>query len=134
MNKKVGGYKSHWNFRDAHVRVYDPRGFEFEISVPNLLFILREGDCSRGKGLEGKFVYAWDKTELVLLPVASQDYQHSKNFTNLQDKKVSAKELVEGATYTTKKQEVLTYLGKFDYHFMLEMSHNYEYGANGYRD
>jgi hypothetical protein len=54
LNKKVGGYKSSWNFRDAHVRVYDPRGFEFEISVPNLLFILREGDCSRGKGPGGQ--------------------------------------------------------------------------------
>ena len=36
LNKKVGGYKSDWNFRQAYVRVYDPRGFEFEITVPNL--------------------------------------------------------------------------------------------------
>lgn len=125
LNKKVGGYKSHWNFRDAHVRVYDPRGFEFEISVPNLLFILRETDCSRGKGLEGKFVYAWDKQELVLLPVGSQDYKNSMNFTNLQDKSVHAKNLVEGASYTTKKQEILTYVGKFDYYFMLEMQYDF---------
>jgi hypothetical protein len=116
LNKKVGGYKSHWNFRDAHVRVYDPRGFEFEISVPNLLFILRECDCSRGKGLEGKFVYAWEGTELVLLPVCSVDYKNSTDYTNLQSCKVKAKELIPGASYRTKKQDVYVYLGKFIKH------------------
>ena len=121
LNKKVGGYKSNWNFRDSHVRVYDPRGFEFEISVPNLLFILRETDCSRGKGLAGKFVYAWEGTELVLLPVGSQDYQNSKDFTELQGTQVHAKDLIPGATYTTKNQENLTYLGKFNFHFIVEM-------------
>lgn len=118
LNKKVGGYKSHWNYRDAHVRVYDPRGFEFEISVPNLLFILSEGDCSRGKGLEGKFVYAWEGTELVLLPVSSEDYKNSTDFTNLQTCKVKAKELIPGASYKTKRQEIYVYLGKFTKHIL----------------
>lgn len=122
LNKKVGGHRSHWNYRDAHVRVYDPRDFEFEISVPNLLFILREGDCSRGKGLEGKFVYAWEGTELVLLPVQSEDYKNSKDFTNLQDKTVKVKEMILGASYMTRKQEQLTYLGRFDYYFWLDRS------------
>jgi hypothetical protein len=35
-----------------------PRGFEFEISIPNLLYILQE--CNSTKGLDGEFVYAWD--------------------------------------------------------------------------
>lgn len=116
LNKKVGGHRSHWNYRDAHVRVYDPRDFEFEISVPNLLYILTQCDCSRGKGLEGKFVYAWDGTELVLLPATSEEYKQSKSFTILQNQAVKAKELVAGASYITKKQEVLTYVGRYDYH------------------
>lgn len=116
LNRKVGGYKSHWNFRDAHVRVFDPRGFEFEISVPNLLFILKECDCSRGKGLEGKFVYAWEGTELILLPVSSEDYTNSQSYTLLQTQSVKAKDLVPGSSYITKKQEVLTYVGKYDYY------------------
>ena len=94
------------------------RDFEFEISVANLLFILRECDCSRGKGLEGKFVYAWDGTELVLLPEVSSDYQNSKKYTELQGQVVYAKELIPGASYQTKKQEILVYLGKFDYHYI----------------
>jgi hypothetical protein len=117
LNKKVGGYKSEWNFRDAHVRVYDPRDFEFEISVPNLVFILSCCDCSRGKGLEGKFVYAWDKSELVLLPVDSDEYRKSKSFTVLQSQRVIGKELVAGGTYLTKQQKELVYVGRFEHYF-----------------
>ncbi len=93
LNKGVGGTRESWgwNTRNEYIRVYDPRDFEFEISVSNLLFILRECDCSKGKGLEGKFVYAWDGTELVLLPEQSQDYQSSQNFTKLQGLSVKYK-------------------------------------------
>ena len=115
LNKKVGGYKSHWNYRQAYTRVFDPRGFEFEITVENLLYILEQCDCYRGKGLEGKFVYAWDGTELVLLPSSSEEYKQSQSYTVLQNKVVKAKDLVAGASYLTKKQETLIYLGRFDY-------------------
>lgn len=123
LNKKVGGVRESygWNTRQEYVRVYDPRGFEFEISIPNLLFILKECDCSRGKGLEGKFVYAWDGTSLVLLPVASQEYVESSSFTELQVGKVSARDLIVGATYLTKKKQRFTYLGRLDYFFMVDV-------------
>lgn len=118
LNKGVGGARHSygWNPRNEYIRVYDPRGHEFEISLANLLFILRECDCSRGKGLQGKFVYAWDKTELVLLPVGSQEYKKSMEFTELQGKKLKIKDLVLGATYSTRQNEDLVYLGKFDYY------------------
>lgn len=118
LNKGVGGARRSygWNVRNEYIRVYDPRDFEFEISIANLLFILRECDCSKGKGLEGKFVYAWEGTELVLLPTISDDYQQCRRFTDLQTQGVKSKELIQGASYTTKKLETLTYLGRFDYH------------------
>lgn len=118
LNKGVGGTRHSygWNPRNEYIRVYDPRGFEFEISVANLLFILRECDCSRGKGLQGKFVYSWDKTELVLLPVGSQEYKKSAEYTDLQGKKLKIKDLVLGAAYLTRQNEELIYLGKFDYY------------------
>ena len=127
LNKGVGGqrHSDGWNARNEYIRVYDPRDFEFEISVANLLFILRECDCSKGKGLEGKFVYAWDGTELVLLPECSVDYKNSQSFTQLQTQSVKFKDLILGASYTTKRQETLTYLGKFDYHIIVD---------NHYRD
>lgn len=52
----------------------------------------------------------------MLLPATSGEYKASKSFTILQNQTVKAKELVVGASYITKKQEVLTYVGRFDHH------------------
>jgi len=127
LNKGVGGTRNSygWNPRNEYIRVYDPRGFEFEISVPNLLFILKECDCSRGKGLEGEFVYSWDKSELVLVPVSSMDYKLSQEFTDFKEKSVKVKELVDGATYTTKNMEDIVYVGRFEYHFAVSNRWSY---------
>lgn len=134
LNKGVGGVRQSygWNARNEYIRVFDPRGFEIEISVANLLFILTQYDCSRGKGLEGKFVYAWDGKELVLLPVKSEDYKKSKEFTELQGKQVRAKDLIPGATYLTKKQNKLIFLGKLDYHFVVRQKNDYDYNISEY--
>lgn len=121
LNKRVGGGRSYdwydW-VRDTKVRIFDPRGFEFEITVPNLLYILQEADCSRGKGLEGKFLYAWDKKDLVLLPAGSQQYKDSAEFTLLQNQRVKVKDLIPGATYVTKQQEEMIFLGRLPCNFM----------------
>jgi hypothetical protein len=118
MNKKVGDYKSDWNHRKAHIRMYDPRGFEFEIGVENLLYILEECNSIKGKGLEGEFVYAFDKADLVLLPVTAQEYASSSKFTNMQTNKVSKKDVIEGCVYINKQMKEVMYLGHhevFDY-------------------
>jgi hypothetical protein len=113
LNKKVGDYKSEWNHRMGKCRVYDPRGWEFEISFENLLFILQECISNKGKGLEGTFVYAWDGKDLVLLPTSSQDYQDSVAFTEMQTKKVSSKDLVIGRTYINSQNRRQVYLGRY---------------------
>lgn len=122
LNKGVGGARASygWNTRNEYIRVYDPRNFEFEISVSNLLFILRECDCSKGKGLEGSFVYAWSGTDLVLLPSISSDFEKCKAYTALQAVGVKSKELIAGATYETKRQEKLVYIGRFDHYEHLQ--------------
>lgn len=114
LNKKVGGGSGGWNHRATYARVYDPRGWEVELSIPNLLYILQETDCVRGKGILGEMVYSWSGKDLVLLPCGASDYQASKNFTNLQKQKISFKELIVGATYKNKKDEELVYLGRLD--------------------
>lgn len=124
-----GGGDSHSRYSDyygraAFIRVYDPRGFEFEITLENMLFILRYADCSRGKGLEGNFVYAWSGKDLVLLPEGCQEYKESMEFTQLKSLKVSTKELIAGNTYFTKDMENLLYLGKHNYLPHSYYSHN----------
>lgn len=118
LNKKVGDYVSDWNHRQAYVRIYDPRNFEFEITIPNLLYILENANSIKGKGLEGDFVYGWDGKELLLIPVESPDYVALTNYSAMlvNPEKFSAKNMIPGATYLTNKNKRLIYLGRFDYH------------------
>ena len=113
LNKKAGGYSTGWNHRNTYCRVYDPRGWEFEISIENLLFILENSDSYKGKGLTGEFVYSWLGTELVLLPTSSVDYKNSMEFTNITNKSISTKDLTPGYTYYDNSAKEVIYLGKF---------------------
>lgn len=115
LNKKVGGYKSDWNFRQAYVRVYDPRGFEFEITVPNLIYILENCSSIKGKGLEGEFVYGWEGKDLLLIPVDAPDYAKYKKYTDaiFSPKKIGKKDLVLGGTYQLTTGKSVVYMGQF---------------------
>jgi hypothetical protein len=123
LNRNVGGVKESYGSYDVRiekVRVYDPRGFEFEIDIPNVLTILQECTSVKGKGLEGEFVYGWAGANLILIPTSCQQYKESQEYTDLQSTKISAKELIPGCSYKTKKQKDLIYLGKmnwFDYKY-----------------
>ena len=117
LNKKVGDYAGDWgNHRQAYCRIYDPRGFEFEITINNLLYILEHCDCLKGKGLDGEFVYGWDRKDLILIPVDSPDYKEIKSRTDkIQNgKRFKGKDLIIGATYLTKNDQKWVYMGRFD--------------------
>ena len=136
LNKKVGDYNSGWNHRKAYCRVYDPRGFEFEIGFENLLYILENANSIKGKGLEGEFVYGWWGTDLVLVPVDSPDYQDLMQYNQMKQKRrnVRVKELVKGATYVTKENDRAVYLGKFPYYKPCIAWLNMHSGESGYTD
>lgn len=118
LNKKVGGVEESWGWdaRKTYTRIYDPRGFEFEITIPNLLWILENCNCIKGKGLDGQFVYGWDGKELVLIPVDSPDYQEIERKNQLFHKNefIKAKDLKIGATYRDKNDNEYVYMGRFD--------------------
>lgn len=115
LNKKVGGDRYSWNPRQTYTRVYDPRGFEFEITIPNLLWILENCNCIKGKGLEGKFVYGWEGTELLLVPVESPDYKEIEEKSQIRNNNefIAAKDLIVGGTYETIEGEQYVFMGKF---------------------
>lgn len=104
----------HWGSGRSVVRVWDPRDFEFEISVDNLIGILMHSDVSK-RDITEPCVYAWNGTELILLPTNSVEYQESVKHTDKQSMKVTAKSLVPGRTYTLKREPSdVVYLGYFD--------------------
>jgi hypothetical protein len=117
LNKKVGDYDSGWNHRHAYVRIYDPRNFEFEISIENLLYILENTSAIKGKGLEGDFVYGWDGKDLILIPTESPDYVSMNEYNNIlhNNETIKAKDLIIGATYLTKDNCEMIYMGRYDY-------------------
>jgi hypothetical protein len=116
INKGIQRY-SDWNGGGrAMVRVYDSRDFEFEITLPNLEFILTECDCSKGKGFEGRFVYAWDGKDLILTPITSQEYKDCFKDMEFKNMKLKKKDFIEGHTYKNIDREEYIYLGVFDYY------------------
>lgn len=111
LNRKAGGTKYGWNARQTYCRIYDPRGFEFEVNIQNLLYILENANSIKGKGLEGKFVYGWDGKDLVLVPEDSPEFQEMKEFSIMQNQNVKKSELVPGRIYIDSYTRRCTYLG-----------------------
>lgn len=116
LNKNIQRYNwNHFGSGRSMIRVYDPRGIEFEVTTENLIAILTHSDCLK-RGLSGEYVYAWSGKELVLLPTSCEEYQAANDFTKLQAMKISAKELVAGAAYKTKKDKIVIYVGRFPWY------------------
>lgn len=130
LNKRAGGVEESWgwNARKTYCRIYDPRNFEFEITIENLLYILENANSIKGKGLEGEFVYGWDGKDLVLMPVESPDYKQIVEYNKIvhNNESIKTKDLILGATYLTKDNVEWIYMGRFDYY-----SDGYEWLENG---
>lgn len=132
-NKVISGFRiltnikrNPYHFGDAteKVRIFDPRGFEFEISISNLIFLFDHGNLIDLE-YQGECVFAWDGTELVLLPVNSLVYKENTAKMENITKNVKAKDLIVGASYSLKKKnEEYVYLGHYYYchDFNLEKS------------
>ena len=103
LHKDIKRYNwGNFSSKRTMIRVYDPRGIEFEITPDNLIGVLMNSDCSK-RGLSGKYVYAWSGTELVLLPTSAEEYDKAGTYTELQSGSIGVKDLVEGCSYKTKK-------------------------------
>lgn len=118
----------HWGSGRSVIRVWDPRDFEFEISVDNLIGILMHADVSK-RDITEPCVFAWYGTELILLPTNSVEYQESVAHTAKQERKFSAKDLTPGYTYSVRKESrSVVYLGYFDRYEVESVYENERYG------
>lgn len=114
LNKKVGDDKYSWFHRQSYCRIFDPRGFEFEITIDNLLYILEYVDC-KCKKLTGEFVYGWDYTQLILVPTSSPDYiELVKRSEKIVNRNLTVKDLKVGFEYLGKDNKTYIYMGKHD--------------------
>lgn len=114
INKSVGGYVDHW-MRQSYIRMYDSTfNLEFEITLPNLNYILNNCSWNPDKGLDGDFVYAWYGTDLWLLPVNSEAYKASTEHAEKvkKSKRFKEKDLIVGHGYRFEDGSVFIYLGK----------------------
>jgi len=117
--KSKDGSVSRWgkyNYLEK-ILIFDPRGFEFDISLKNLLFILEQTDMHSIEGAE--LAYGWYDNEFLLLPTQSEDYKESFE-KSLKERKrgyITPKELIVGATYMTKENLKLIYLGRFNEYY-----------------
>lgn len=110
---KRGGY---WGSGRTMLRIYDPRDFEFEISVSNMIEIMMCTDISR-RDISGECVYAWYGKDLVLLPVDSDEYREAMAASLKKAQKISADELTVGMTYPTKyDSKQVVYIGRFKWY------------------
>ena len=101
---------------NTYIRIYDPRGFEFEITVDNLMHLLEHSDVSK-KDIVQDCVYAWSGTRLVLLPINSKQYIDAVTQTKNSKEKLSTKDLKEGQVYYYKKGDnELVYLGYMNFY------------------
>lgn len=98
------------------IRVFDPRGFDVEISIENLMKIIEHYTIEKAE-INGKLAYTWYGNELLLLPIDSSEYKESLDLSLKSEKNYTIKDLVVGNIYQCKKSKSVfneVYLGRFD--------------------
>lgn len=108
-------YGNGWDDRMAFIRIYDPRGMEFEIDAEILVYMLKTGGYSVEEGF-GEVVYAWDGPRLLLLATCSSDYTKIVSESDLvhRSEYVTVPDLVVGNVYVRKTGKREIYLGRFE--------------------
>jgi len=108
-------FKDILNSSATFLLVNHPNGFDFQISINNLVYILLQGNISN-HSINGKCVFAWDNKNLILIPVDSIEYQQAISYTEKLSNSISSKNLKKGFKYNLKKSDKsLTYLGYFNF-------------------
>ena len=105
----------HFGSGRSVIRVFHPKGFEFEITVDNLVALLMHSDVSK-RDIQEECILAWNNTSLILLPKNSEEYANAIKFTDKANKELSARSLIVGATYSQKKSnDAVVYIGYREY-------------------
>lgn len=119
-NKPMSGFKLGRNVRHGYGwgqgnvkwRIEDPRGFELEISSPNLAAILECATIEKGEILE-KCMWARLKGDNILVPVSSDVYKAAQENSERVSKSASLKDLKPGNGVVLQNGTVGIFVGAF---------------------
>jgi hypothetical protein len=136
ITKMVSRYGG-WHGGNKLVRIEDPRGFELEISVDNLVKIMTmttfiEGVC------QTECVWGREGANNVLLPVNSEPYMEARKVTDYRNTDlVPLKELNYGDVVELKKTEQFNgltgeYMGAYNVYHLVELNADASMGRSGY--
>lgn len=112
INKNTYSEADYKTYVDG-VTVFDPRGFEFSISIGNFLHLAKNNVIDHGE-IIAECIFSWSvKGTLVLLTTNSVGYKEALEYTKKQHFKFDPENLKEGKTYFTKKsKDPLVYMGR----------------------
>jgi hypothetical protein len=118
-NKPMVGFRltrsirrdSSWGSGNVKWRIEDPRGFELEISSPNMAQVILNSVIENGEIL-AECIWARLKGDNVLVPVNSSLYQTTKENSERLGKSVSLKEVKVGNEIVLQNGTKGVYLGK----------------------
>ena len=134
-NKKLTGFKlsdsvrrySSWGNGNVKWRITDPRGFELEITSPNLMQILNCSTVEQGEILDA-CIWGREGADNILIPVTSELYKTAVADTKRQDMKVSLKDVKPGNEVTLQSGERFIFLG--DWYQVLKSENFKGYGES----
>ena len=117
-NKLLTGFKladsvrrySSWGSGNVKWRITDPRGFELEISSPNLMQILNCSTIEQGE-IQDACIWGREGADNILIPVSSQLYKNAVLDTKRQTMKVSLRDINPGNTVILQDGTRCIYLG-----------------------
>lgn len=115
INKNTYSEADYKSYVDG-VTIFDPRGFEFSISIGNFLHLVRNNVIDHGE-IVAECILSWSvKGTLVLLTTNSVGYKEALEYTQKQHLKFDAEDLKKGLTYFTKNsKDPIVYLGRFKF-------------------
>lgn len=117
-----------WGQGNVKWRIEDPRGFELEITSPNLAQLL--GFCTIEQGeIQEQCIWARLGAENILVPVNSEVYTNTVRNTERMAKKASLRDLKIGDSAVLQNGEEGTYYGTF---YVATYGHYYGDDSNKY--
>ena len=103
---------SYWGSKNIVVRIEDPRGFELEITINNLLKLM-ENNIVENAEIMAECVWGCDGSNNVLLSVNSDPYIVAVANTERMNKKVGNKQVLPGMKLILQSGVTITYYGKY---------------------